>query len=286
MVTNLTQPGYHQNFYSRKRGGIPLYPDLWPYIKEAWVPALGKTGNKIFNVGRNAPLNFTAIDATAGWTRTSAGVAVAPDGTGYMHSGDVAGVGSGTTSTPYSIFIFGVTTDDGGGTGDDTIYGEHDSGSGTPLFEILKANPSDKYGITLRDNEGSLFFNAFDTVGDYDRTIPRTITWTDNFGDAKLYIDTVQDAQDYSYTQDGTMDFNRATIGARVRPGDTSQIFVGTVGGVITFKKELNLSEIRLLYNDPLAPFRLRQPIYKAAEVAPPAGGLPIGTLNLLGCGV
>lgn len=40
----ITCPQYRTGFYAPKRGGVPLYPELWRGCVGAWAPCLGPTG--------------------------------------------------------------------------------------------------------------------------------------------------------------------------------------------------------------------------------------------------
>ena len=152
-----------------------------------------------------------------------------------------------STSTPYSISMWinpdDVTTNYG------VFMSMGNSGTSSPIFLLEISLTDGKLGALIRDDSSVQLFDP--AHKESNTTISNGnwyhIVWTDNQGDANLYVNTSLDATDYSYTP-SALTLNRTTIGAMGRTTIES-FFNGQIDEVRFYDKALSTDEISDLYN-------------------------------------
>jgi hypothetical protein len=168
---------------------------------------------------------------------------------------------------------------------DRRVFSEGSSVSGTPLFNL----GTDNEGITsnletfIRTASGTAQNHPASTQPVFDFTW-RHVVWTDDNGDAKLYIDGVQDATDFSYIKT-PMGVNTVSVGGIMRAA-ASHWFSGTVDEVAVWNRALRINEVEALFqngldieNTPKAPTITQQP----ASVSVFSGDTVVFTGNAVG---
>ena len=128
------------------------------------------------------------------------------------------------------------------------VFSEGDNINYVAAFSIgtaLQAG-SKKASIYIKDDASviKLSYKA-STLDVFDGTWHH-ITWIDNNGTAKLYVDGVQDSTDYNYTR-STLTLNTSSIGA-LRVLAVSGFFNGLIDEVRVYNRALTPSEITDLY--------------------------------------
>lgn len=158
------------------------------------------------------------------------------------------GVVSKLTETAYNLVNFTVSmwVKGAGNTAGRSIFAEGSTASNNPIFSLQTDNPATgKLNAFIRTTAGSILKNTNSSLIVFDNRWHHVV-WSDGSGAAKLYVDTVLDPTNYSYTR-GTIGVNRTGIGALIR-GATSQYFLGFIDDVTVFDTALSLSEIQSLY--------------------------------------
>jgi hypothetical protein len=80
-MPGIITPSYKSGFYSPKRGGIPMYPELWSGCVGAWAPSLGESGARLFDhsaYGNHGTL--TNMDPSTDWVASDGKIALDCDG--------------------------------------------------------------------------------------------------------------------------------------------------------------------------------------------------------------
>ncbi len=125
---------------------------------------------------------------------------------------------------------------------DNRVYSESSTGDNDLLF-CLGSYTGGYFRVYIRNASGTVLCEAVSTSLVFDETWHH-FCYTDNNGDAHLYIDGVEDATDFSYTRQ-TLDFNRSTIGGIYRTGLTNNI-EGCIDEVHIYNRALTSSEAAL----------------------------------------
>ena len=80
------------------------------------------------------------------------------------------------------------------------------------------------------------------------------IAWVDDQGNARLYIDGVQDPANFNYTPSGTFTFHNTVIGSLIRTTiSTAAIFDGQMDDIAVWERPLTQSEVQDVMNNSLA---------------------------------
>ena len=142
---------------------------------------------------------------------------------------------------------------------DNRVYSEGSSTNNTPLFTMGTHfnGSSGAVDIFIRYSGGGSPNHMVGTLTAFDGTWHH-IVWTDNDGDAALYVDGVRDPADFSYGKQA-MSLNRVSFGAVLRASPCCQ-FQGSIDQVAMWDEILPPAEIAEL-----------------AAGAPPSGGSILG---------
>ncbi len=129
------------------------------------------------------------------------------------------------------------------------IYCEGSNGASNARFQIgshASGDPVGTLSIWLRNDSASSPVDQKRSLGVALDDTWHHVVWTDNAGTAKLYIDGVQDAQNFNYTPTGTYTLDRSSIGAQSK--DIVQFFPGTVDDLRLYNRVLSPADIAELY--------------------------------------
>ena len=129
---------------------------------------------------------------------------------------------------------------------DKRVFSEGSSSSTKPLFTIGSTSNGEVL-LHIRDDSNTALLNASSSNKAFDNTWHH-LAWVDDNGNAKLYIDGILDATDFSYTR-GVLTLDQTSIGAVLR-GSPSHHFLGQID-------EMSL------WNIALAPEELRANMYR-----------------------
>ncbi len=123
---------------------------------------------------------------------------------------------------------------------DDRIYSESTTGVNDPLFCFGQGHDG-TFRIYIRTATGSVINTAQSAGVVFDDTWHH-VCFTDNNGDAHLYIDGTEDPTDFSYTRQA-INFDRSTIGGIYRSGLTNNM-EGCIDELHIYSRALSTSEI------------------------------------------
>lgn len=276
MVTSLIRPSYQNNFYSRERGGIPANPGLWHSLVGAWLPELGNSGISILR-DMSGYSNHGAMTDIKGsdWQMTPQGYAIdypdtsdVIDITGSGASGNVLHIPSDKRHSWVVKFKTGssltgtlVSNRDSAGSnkeyqfwisGTDLVYS---ASGGSQIIVSLAANTTYIAGLSSKD------------------------------GLLKGYLNGIEVLSSSTLLTYSEKNINMA-IGARWQGYPTTGYqFNNLIGAVYRWNRTLTSQDQAIMARDILAPFQLRQRIFKSpAEVV--GGGLTAGSLALSGVGI
>jgi hypothetical protein len=144
------------------------------------------------------------------------------------------------------------------------------SASNNDVYAIAQNAVDNSITIFLRNNAGQYLtdWNTTHQTNAYVQNIPFSVGWTNNGGDAKLFLNGIQSAVDFSFSPSGTFTLNRFTIGAFGRVG-VGFYWPGTVYLSYFYNRVLTPSEVSLLHREPYAmfeqPSRAKYFFYEAA---------------------
>jgi len=248
-------PSFAQGFV--RSPGESANPELWPNLG-GWVPALGATGSKLFDVsGRGHHGALVAMDASD-WVPTQKGLALDLDGSAeyvtiaddplWDLSGDFSICGSmylRNTDTHHMWVSHGVY---GTGWYVDIGYGDQTAFVCDSDFIRWAVPPTNQWVHVAIVKQGS----AADNARCYYNGVLQSIAIHDTLGNPS--------ANAYALC-----------LGARHTP---AYYVDGLLGEVYLYSHALQSAEVRRLYVDPLAPFRPRWPIF------PVVGGAPGGAIS------
>ena len=166
------------------------------------VRTLDASGN-----GKNGTLGDGSTATTYPTKLTRRGYSF--DGGDYIAMPNSDPIWSGTAGYTIAMVI-----NDAPGSVDRTIFGEGYSTSTTPIFRLRsQATAGQNLVVQLRsDALVNLLNNVLSDSEPFDGG-HHTIIWTDEAGDAHLYVDGMEDATDFSYVSSG-LTLDRTTIGA------------------------------------------------------------------------
>ncbi len=132
----------------------------------------------------------------------------------------------------------------GGGQSSRTVYMEGSSTTDTPVigFSTESSGLGSNLVVLVRTDGNTAVVNRKSTGPVFDNNWHH-IVWTDVNGRARLYIDGLVDATDFSYTP-GSLTLNTTALGAMVR-STTNNFFGGTVDDVAQWSRRLTWTEMQ-----------------------------------------
>lgn len=251
-------PSYAAGF--ARSAGESAWPGLWRDLRGAWVPALGNTGDSVFDV---SGFGSTGTINNGSWSMTPRGPAVhlesATPGQ-WIDCGtiDLPGTQGKTFLTfgRWTVWMWGKEAGIRGWNGD--VVGTRvetatvADGTGTPTFWA-------RTGWS-----GGALATATSSIGADNQfhVVVGRMTAAQN----EIWVDAVLEGTATGDTG--------ALTGLPVTIGDPSNNLTGTGDYLAEYAwdRALTPTEIRHLYHDPLAPFRLRDRIVMVGEEAAAAG--------------
>lgn len=261
MAAPATRPSYARGF--ARSAGQSAYPSLWQGLTGAWVPGLGNTGAKLRD---NSGHKFHGDLVSAVWAPTPYGWGIDCAATGYVNV---------PTSKP--------------GTNDQVtlvLFLKHDSttnnyglwGFGAAAYELacVHSFTNTRWNIrsagypTGTQADSAMVMIAADTWGQ--------CAWRISGSNVKGYVNGEERV---SVTETGfdTLPSSGLVIGARWPASLVAgMVFVS----FYMYERALAPQEIRLLYQDPLAPFVRTRLIGMPVAGAPPAAA----TRQIIGGGM
>lgn len=245
------------------------HPELWRGLVGAWVPALGNQGANIGNLSRN---NNVTITENGGWTAdwVAGGLDVQQSGARDNSGGFVLDQ-TLTVTLPYT-FVAWINA---------TNY-QHDSNAG---FWRTDSNGTGPDFNIIDGNDNSPWIR----VGETDVLNPSggTVFPTPPVEFVTAYSVTVSDAAWYLNGAKEHSASHSATAGSDIfRFGwqaFTDECIEGTWKAWYWWGRQLTEAEHRLLYIDPLAPFRLSDDTALRAAITATGGGVTAGNANMIG---
>jgi len=251
MRNDLPQPSYQQGFASC--AAESEYPELWKRLVGAWVPEMGCTGNTM----RDLSLQKAHASITPGkwnWQIRGGGLCLCP----------FAYTGYGTTSNhPSHSFSDNHLT----------IHVWSRLAFGLKGFSITKNNEwqlvgdgTPRFRFLMYDNGGTDYTNAVLIVNKpvSNAGIEHAITLIKS-GPA---VNT--DTRVFANGSPGTV-YNAGSLTSASMAPTTNPVYLGAsvnagaISGVLLWAGIVADPLIRLLHDDPIAPFRLRRRVYAAA---------------------
>ena len=220
------------------------HPELWRGLVGAWIPALGYQGSRLYDMSGNG--NNGTLQGNPRWTMDQFGNALEFFGLNdFILAGDAPESVRGSNNRTVTAWIQSKDNTD-----DQTIMFYGDKGNG---------GVGEKF--TLRLDAGKLRFEV-NGGGNTTNLIVADGTWHHvamvldgtKVSDVTLYVDLL--AEQLTNNQDViTSNANPIMIGSSV---DIRNRFDGFIDNVRIYSRALTPSEIRTLYTDPMAGFRLR----------------------------
>ena len=128
------------------------------------------------------------------------------------------------------------------------VFGEGSTDSRDPVFEI-STSLSGKVAVLIRDDEGNVVLEEESTSTAFDDTWHHVV-WAQDDGNAKLYIDGVEDATDFSYEL-GDVHLNSTALGGLVTFNRPCCYLQGSLDDVGLWDHELSLAEVEALCPPP-----------------------------------
>jgi hypothetical protein len=133
---------------------------------------------------------------------------------------------------------------------DRRVFSEGSAVNNTPLFNIGTASDaaSGALDIYIRNDDNAVVVNhRKSTTAVFDDTWHHVV-WVDPNGAARLYLDGVLDATDFSYTR-GTLTPTTTSIGAILRSAQ-SALFTGEIDDVAVWNRALTYTEVQSVYTN------------------------------------
>lgn len=253
MISNLTKPSYSQGFARR---GETAYPNLWRGLVGAWIPSLGPTGNTLFDVsGFRNHGTLTNMEPATDWViggnSRLPGYALNFDGTNeHVNVGDVA-ILDGAIQAAFSFWF-------------------KKTGDGDPNNRFISKDNA--YELSVREASVNSYTVRINNVGlTFSGTAPVDNVWTHI---VMMYHDSVTNGSKLyingAFESAGTLSRggidNTATslsFGGR----GVSHSYNGQIDNIFIYNRGLIPTEIKFLYENPMAPFQLRQRVFKSPVV-------------------
>ena len=280
-------PSWHNGDVATSRR-MSASPNLWDGLVGAWVPALGVTGGTLFDALGRIDGTLISIDPSTGWTVTSEGYALDLDGVADFI--DLPSETIGTSLSKWSIVSLCqpadvsngrvIVANDASGWNDDVIFGVR------PELGAADVN-TNNWGISHQDSTSSV------------RTVCQDVR--DSTTDVRLVAATADGATLRLYMHGSLVD-STAKAGTNLDMDLSKGVFIGStrnpyfrgfygkVFSVYLYSRAITPSEVRQLYQDHLAPFRLRHiSLGLVAGETPPSTFQPAwarGSNVMIGAGV
>ncbi|MEO1841599.1 MAG: LamG-like jellyroll fold domain-containing protein, partial [Pseudomonadota bacterium] len=242
------RPSYKSGF--ARSASTSSSPGLWKGLVGAWVPALGNTGEKLYDVSGNKNHGtLTDMDPATDWISDPMGPVLDLDGSSdYIDIPSTVFDWSGTNN--WSAFIWIKTTRAspyGYFMGTSIHHGWYIRNSGTNALYKIDDGSNFEYTTgtaTITDGEWHLLGITLEGNGG------PFLGWVDGQIDISLTSGSVGALADT---------FAIGTLGTKM---------MGQLGPTYLYNRAINPTEIRQLHRDPLAPFRLRRftPTYSPVE--------------------
>ena len=255
-----TRPSYGQGF--ARSAGQSAYPGLWKGLVGAWVPAIGVTGNTLFDMSGN---RRNGVITGALWKPTTEGYALDFNGTSDDVSIDHHADLTFTNDDPFSISVWFRTT----GTSNEILVSKLSSLVGYELvvatFGQLRVHLIGSWSADRIQKQTDAGYDDGEWhhgVLTYDGS--STAAGTLLYVDGSLQADsTTVDALSLTLASSGQLRLSERGDG-----GSNGDVDIFSVS---IYRRVLTPNQIRTLYEVPLAPFRLR--MNPALLSVPAAGG-------------
>ncbi len=276
MITTL-RPTWKSGF--ARNVGESANPHLWGF-SGAWVPALGVTGNTLFDVsGRRNHGILTNMDPATDWIIDEGGYALSYDGANdHIDMGDVLGF---ERTDPFSIVIAVKSATA-------TFTGVHGL-----IAKQAVTSPFTGWGIHIRgDFAGDPY--RFELINDGTAIIDISVDFPRPANTERHHIVTTYNGSSLASgvkgyingrSETGVVLHDTLTAGIltsrslQIAARDAATFFPGKVYEVYIYPRVLSPVEARQLYIDPLAPFRLRDRFAGIGITPPPSGNRIMGSL-------
>lgn len=273
------RPSYHQGY--ARNASESAYPGLWRGLMGAWLPSFGPSGNTLYDLsGKKNHGVLTAMDPATDWIVGLCGYALDFNGVDqYVDLGDIAAADDSSSLSICATFKVNSIPAEGDSA---TIAMAFNAFETTSEYFLQLVSRSGTFEIAVGiSNSTTNLTSIYETAGaDIAAGVQVNVVFrwlgVNNFS---VYLDGVlQDGSFILSEGPATIaDTGQSTwIGARERP-TILDFFDGSIGSVLFYDRGLAQSEINQLLN-PLTPFQLRQPVWKAPEVV--GGNAPTGNIN------
>jgi hypothetical protein len=277
----MVRPSYHQGY--ARHAGESEAPELWRGLIGNLPTEFGPTGTTVHDLALRA--NGTITDMSANWVVSGGNYALDFDGVGYLNVADAIkhwhgyNVGSfscwfrSTTSGSHMLWAMGVD-----GSWDNRNFVQIAQSSGSYADESLSfalvRGGTVRFFMLIREGE-----EAYN-----DSTWHHTTVSIGGPEGNYISIDGRFPTVTFDTGNSATNEFSNMTspnnneIGSRT--GAThSNLLTGQMRHILVHNRPLLKVEAVKLYQDPMAMFRLRQPVYKAPAAA---GGASAYTQSLV----
>ena len=242
-------PSFTQGF--ARSAGESEHPGLWQGLTAAWAPELGRTGSVVFDwAGRR--LHGQRVASL--WDIDATGVALAFAGTGSFVSLPSRLPFSKNAYT-YSLRVYATSN-----SSDQWLVSDHYSAANNHGRGLSYGG--DMAIITIRHGNA---ITAIST-GIVSLRAWHHVVATYDGGSVTIWIDGRRNVTQTAVATDpeaGAMSY----LGA-MSPG--ASLFLGKLGSVLSYSRVLSDNEIRQLYLDPTAPFRLRRTTGRSSRLQRP----------------
>jgi len=253
-ISRLTSPSYQGDL--AWSAGESAYPQLWKDLIGAWVPAMGPTGNTLFDLGpyKNHG-TLTNMDST-NWV-----------------------IGDNSRLPGYALDFAGEPFDDHVLIGDHDIHDLtsglltiiawiklDDFGEGTQgrILDKGGANTSNSWAFIVNDDAGQnelQYWTNNVTGGGSNNGVIDTTAWyhvavVQNGGDVTFYVNGKAAGTLSSIQTPGA---GTQALAIAIRASDEDRAFDGQISYVLLWNRALDASEIRFDYSVPFAPFIKRR---------------------------
>ncbi len=280
MVTSLIRPSYHQGFYSRERGGIPVYPGLWKDLEWTMFPSLGVMGITTIPdwSGHKRNGTFSGTWAISDWVIGQNGYALDFLGTAeHIDSGWTGVLGGGARSV--SFWMKTSTLADRDIIGNGVSFGD-----GKFNIRVDLVSGSD-WSIKVENRpvipaEGNIRATTHIADGVWHHIV-YTLPEGGTSGDGLIYIDGKLEVLTENTNPTSAVDTLESIT---FRCGDFFEKghYLGQLDGVLAYSRVLNAGEVMQLFVDPHAMFQFRD---RVIGKAPAVAGVLRRNLTLMGAG-
>jgi hypothetical protein len=140
---------------------------------------------------------------------------------------------------------------------DRRIFSEGSTTNSSPLLNLGTDNTgaTASLDVFIRNNDGGTPLNHLKSTAPVLDGVWHHLAWVDNDGVARLYIDGVQDATDFSYGR-GLLTPNTLSLGGITR-ATNSHWFTGTIDDVALWRRGLTAEEVQYVMTHGPTPLRI-----------------------------